>query len=310
MSAPKGPPQKAPARGLGRGLDALLGERKPAPLPAQAAPAAATPVASTQPRDQSAFRCAIEKIVPFRGQPRKHFDPVALEELAQSIREHGLLEPIVVRRLPGEERYEIVAGERRFRACQLAGIHEPLVLLRELDDQKAFELSIIENIQREDLNALEFAVALRKLIDQYGYTQESLAGRLGKNRSTISNALRLLKLPEPIQDDVLTGKLSEGHARALLGCADPKQLIVLAEKVRRGKLNVRQIEKEVRQLKKSTQANDKSAPPKSIGTADLELRLSRKFGSKCEVRDKNGKGELVIRYSDLDELDRLLEVLL
>jgi ParB family chromosome partitioning protein len=254
------------------------------------------------------FVCAIEKIVPCPTQPRQHFDPAALDELTASIQMHGLLEPLVVRRLSGQDRFEIVAGERRWRAAQRAGLHELPVHVREVTDQSAFELALVENVQREDLNPIEFAEALGRLIAEYSYTQDSLASLLNRDRSTLANALRLLKLPEKVRELVISGQLTEGHARALLGAPDEASMTQLAEKTVARKLSVRQTEALVRALKSS----NGSAPPsaaegKSPGVRDLESRLNRRYGTRCEVRDHNGKGEIVIRYADLDELDRILE---
>jgi ParB family chromosome partitioning protein len=255
------------------------------------------------------FVCGIERIVPSRTQPRQHFDAAALDELTASIQAHGLLEPLVVRRLAGEDKFEIIAGERRWRAAQRAGLHELPVHVREVTDQSAFELALVENVQREDLNPIEFAEALGRLIAEYSYTQESLATLLNRDRSTLANVLRLLKLPEKVRELVVTGKLSEGHARALLGAPDEVSMMQLAEKAVARKLSVRQIEALVRAAKSG--ANGAPADPavegKSPGIRDLEGRLARRYGTRCEVRDLNGKGEIVIRYSDLDELDRILE---
>lgn len=296
-----GPSNKPPLRGLGRGLDALL----PARPPAQPAGEQVTY------GEKDVFRCALEKIKPQRGQPRRHFDQDALEELATSIREHGLLEPIVVRRLANSDQFEIIAGERRWRAAQKAGLREVLVIVRDVSSKDAFELALIENVQREDLDAIEFAEALQRLVDEHGYTQDSLAQRLGKDRSTIANALRLLKLPPDIRERVVAGELSEGHARALLGAPDQKTLAQLADKVVRGHLNVRQTEELIRATKHDRPDQPKgTAPAKSASVRDLESRLSRHLGTRCEVLDQQGKGKIIVHYGSLDELDRLLEVLL
>jgi ParB family chromosome partitioning protein len=290
-----------PPRGLGRGLDVLMPVRK-------------EPIASTGEAygQGNVFQCPIEKIVPQKGQPRQHFDKERLDELAQSIKEHGLIEPLVVRKR-GEE-YELIAGERRWRAAQRAGLREVLVVVRDVSAKNAFELALIENIQREDLNAIEFAEALSRLIDEHGYTQETIADRMGKDRSTVANALRLLKLPDRIRRLVVTGELSEGHARALLGAPNEASLAVLADRVATGRLSVRQTEALVRTAKGNANSGKGGAPGASKGktpaTRDLEARLARKLGTKCEVRDKDGKGEIAIAYSSLDELDRLLEALL
>jgi ParB family chromosome partitioning protein len=287
-------------RGLGRGLDALLPLNPSSPAP--------EPVSNGAPSKAAVlFSCGIEKIVPCRTQPRQNFDSAALDELAASIQLHGVLEPLVVRRLPGDERFEIIAGERRWRAAQRAGLHEVPVYVREATEQSAFELALVENVQREDLNPIEFAEALGRLIAEYSYTQDSLASLLNRDRSTLANALRLLKLPDKVRELVIAGKLSEGHARALLGAPDEASMTQLAEKAVALELSVRQTEALVRALKSSADSKPPPSEGKSAGVRDLEARLNRRYGTRCEVRDKNGKGEIVIRYSDLDELDRILE---
>lgn len=287
-------------RALGRGLDALL--------PTTRVPAAGS---SSDKAAQSAFLCPIEKIVPQKGQPRQSFDDARLQELADSIREHGLIEPIVVRRAPGvEERFEIIAGERRWRASQLAGLHDVLVVVKDVSPAQAFELALIENLQREDLNPIEVAEALDRLIREHGHTQEQLATRLGKDRATIANSLRLLKLPARVRHMVIEGKLSEGHARALLGAPDARTMELLADKVVRGGLSVRATEALVRSVRQAPKDEGKGKEQKSAAVRDLEARLARRFGTRVEVRDKQGKGELVVTYGSLDELDRILAMLL
>ena len=295
--------QTGKRRALGRGLDALLPTANPAPSYG----------------DRSVFVCALDKIVPQKGQPRQHFDAAALEELAESIKEHGLLEPIVVRRAPlsggagaGADKFEIIAGERRWRACQKAGLHEALVVVKDVSNKTAFELALIENVQREDLNPVELAEALDRLVKEYGYTQESLAQRLGKDRTTVTNSLRLLKLPPLVRTKIAMGELSEGHARALLG-ADAGAIEALADKVVRGRLSVRATEALVRGAranKKKENGGASALGAKSAGTRDLETRLTRALGTKVEVRDQGNKGEVAIPYADLDALDRLIDKLL
>jgi ParB family chromosome partitioning protein len=281
-------------RALGRGLDALL-------------PAA--PPAALSYGDRSVFACPVEKIVPQKGQPRQRFDTQKLDELAQSIREHGLIEPLVVRRVPGADQFELIAGERRWRALQRAGLHEALVVVKDVSPEAAFELALIENVQREDLNAIELAEAYDRLLRDHGYTQEALADRVGKDRTTIANVLRLLKLPARVRARVVASQLSEGHARALLGAADPAIIEQLAEKVVRGGLSVRATEALVRTHAKAGPGQGKD-PKKSPSVRDLEQRLTRALGTKVEVRDRGNKGEVAIPYSDLDALDRLIDKLL
>ena len=311
-----------PARGLGRGLDALFPQSETAPRrESSAAPSASAPGGTSGRSGQTSapdvFRCGIEKLKPMRGQPRQHFDPAALEELATSINAHGLIEPLVVRQVAGQDQFEIIAGERRWRAAQKAGLLELLVIVREASSPEAFELALIENAQREDLDPIEFAEALERLVEERGYTQEALATRVGKDRSTVANAMRLLKLPGGVRALVAQKKLSEGHARALLGLPDVATMQRLAEKIARKGLSVRQTEAIVKAAKRAASGEASGASPsdlgpgkKSAGVRDLELRLARKLGARCEVRDRSGKGELHIHYSSLDELDRLIEELL
>jgi ParB family chromosome partitioning protein len=286
---------KAPKRALGRGLDALL----------PAAPASAGY------GEKSVFSCPVERITPQRGQPRQHFDPTALEELAQSIREHGLIEPLVVRRSTANpDRFELIAGERRWRASQKAGLKEVLVVVKDVSPKQAFELALVENIQRADLDSIEVAESYDRLLREHDYTQESLAERVGKDRSTIANALRLLKLPQRVRAMVVSREISEGHARALLGAPDERRMIEIAEKAARGKLPVRKVEALVRAAKAPVpQAKGNAKPGKSASVRDLETRLMRRLGTKVEVRDDAGKGELAITYASLDELDRILSLI-
>jgi len=279
-------------RALGRGLDALLPAAREAPAGYG---------------DRSVFSCALEKLVPQKAQPRQHFAKEKIEELASSIREHGLLEPIVVRRVPGNDKFEIIAGERRWRASQKAGLREVMVVVKDVTPKAAFELALIENVQREDLNPVELAEALERLVREHQYTQETLAERLGKDRTTVSNSLRLLKLPASVRAKVITGVLSEGHARALLGAADPSRIEDLAEKVVRGRLSVRAAEALVRAAKtKGKSAGKGKEGAKSASVRDLEHRLTRAAGTKVTLRDQGNKGEVVIPYTDLDHLDRIL----
>jgi ParB family chromosome partitioning protein len=300
---------KKPMRGLGRGLDALLPARMPAPTERASAPGA--PAAPSY-GEGNVFSCPIDKIVPQRGQPRQHFDSEKLDELASSLREHGLLEPLVVRRRPGADDFELIAGERRWRAAQRADLKQVLVVVRDVSASAAFELALIENIQREDLDPIEFAEAMDRLVKEHGYTQDTLAQRVGKDRSTIANALRLLRLPANVRERVVMGELSEGHARALLGSPDDKQLSELAEKVVRGRLSVRQTEALVRTAKdgKTSIGGRPTGKEKPANVRDLETRLSKRLGTKVEVRERDGKGEILVKYASWDELDRILDVIL
>ena len=290
---------KAPRRALGRGLDALL----PAPPP----PAGSGP-------ERSAFVCPVEKIVPQAGQPRQYFNEQELTELSASIKEHGLIEPLIVRRLgPGNESFELIAGERRWRAAQRAGLRDVLVVVKDVSPKEAFELALVENVQRADLNPIEIAEAFDRLIKEYSYTQQTLGERVGKDRATVANALRLLKLPPRIRTMVIGRELSEGHARALLGSPNDKAMAEIADKTVRGKLPVRKVEQLVRaaRAKEAAPAGEDATekPTTSPAIRDLEARLMRRLGTRVEVRDAGGKGELSIGYGSLDELDRVLSII-
>ncbi|WP_437681581.1 ParB/RepB/Spo0J family partition protein [Sorangium sp. So ce131] len=297
--------QKGARRALGRGLDALL------PAPPSAQP-------STEGR--SVFVCAIEKIVPQKGQPRQHFDETELEELTGSIREHGLIEPLIVRRTQaGSDGFELIAGERRWRAAQRAGLREVLVVVKDVSPKEAFELALVENVQRADLNPIEIAEAFDRLLREHSYTHQTLAERVGKDRTTIVNSLRLLRLPQRIRSMVISRELSEGHARALLGAPNDKVMAEVADRTVHGKLPVRKVEALIKAAKvKEGRAaaadggedpGEKKRGGKSPAIKDLEARLMRRLGTRVEVRDDGGRGELGITYGSLDELDRLLELI-
>ncbi len=302
MSKPK-------PRALGQGLDALL--------PGGPSSSSSPPSVTTPDAERTVFLCPLDRISPQQGQPRQHFDDKHLAELAESIADHGLIEPIVVRRVSGAiEHYEIIAGERRWRASKLAGLTEIAVVVKDVSPQKAFELAIIENIQRADLNPIELAEAFDRLIREHSYTHDTLAGLVKKDRSTVTNSLRLLKLPERVRGMVMNGLLTEGHARALVAVEDEALIEQLAAKVVKEELNVRQTERLARELRKTRDQSELEAeaaapapPPRSLSVKDLEETLARRFGTRVKVRDKKGKGSVVFAYGSLDELDRLLELM-
>ena len=250
------------------------------------------------------MQLGIEEISPDKSQPRRHFDDVHLAELAESIRSKGVLLPLLVRRTA--EGYFLIAGERRWRAAQRAGLREVPVMVREVSEKEAFELALIENIQREDLNPVEEAEAYRRLVEEHGLTQEELAARVGKERSTVANALRLLRLPEAIKQAIVTEKLSMGHARALLAIADEGDLKKAAEKVIAESLSVRAAEALVQRLKSKRKPTEKGGDGSSTQIRHLVEKLQRKLGAKVELKDRNGAGTLEIRYGNLGELDRIL----
>ncbi|MBL4686728.1 MAG: ParB/RepB/Spo0J family partition protein [Nannocystaceae bacterium] len=300
MSRPKRPT-------LGRGLGALI--PAPAPTPAPAAAKGAT-------ADPSAVRTLpIEELTPGPDQPRKRFEEKALAQLAESIKANGIIQPIVVTPAPAGSgaRYFIVAGERRWRAAQRAALHDVPVAVRKTEGAERLELALVENIQRADLNPIEEAQAFAQLVELRGYTQDTLADRVGKDRSTISNALRLLRLPEKVQSMVRDSELSMGHARALLGLAEDRDMTDVARRVVSGKLSVRATEQLVRKRLVPTPLPDDETERRQIIVGELETRLRRRLGVRARLRGKRGSnaaGTLEIPYSDLDELDRVLQVIL
>lgn len=289
------------ARALGRGLDALFPNTAPKP----AAPPPASPSAV---HAEGTLLCPIERIQPQPDQPRRHFDETALNELAASIAKHGLLEPLVVRSLPGG-RYELIAGERRWRASQRAGLKDVLVVVRSVNTKDAFELALVENVQREDLNSIELAEAYARLIQEYQYSQQTIGEAVGKDRVTIANILRLLKLPQSVRDLVRSGKLSEGHARALLGASTEKQMQQLADKAIATSMSVRALEALIRASHAKAKSPEATTARTSASIRDLEARLMRRLGTKVTVKDNKGKGALSVAYGSLDELDRILAIL-
>jgi ParB family chromosome partitioning protein len=282
---------------LGRGLSALL-----PPLPA-------TPpqIDGAFPRGagQGVGPVPIEEIHPAQKQPRRRFDTARLDELAESIRSQGIIQPLVVR-VRGAGGYELIAGERRWRAAQRAGLHDVPVLVREATDGDAFELALVENLQREDLNPIEQAEGFQRLMSEFGYTQETLAGRVGKDRSSVSNALRLLRLPPKVQDMVAGGTISMGHARALLGLEDTAAIERLALRIAARGLSVRQVEALVRREREGAEGKAEPARP-SPAVRDLTERLQRALGTKVRlVETGEGRGTIEIRYQSLDQLDAVL----
>lgn len=284
-------------RGLGRGLSALMAD--------VAQPAADTPEAPRRPD----MRVPIERVEPNPNQPRRDFAEEALAELADSIREKGIIQPLIVRNNPRKsDSYEIVAGERRWRAAQMAQLHEVPVLVREFDDTEVLEIAIIENIQRADLNPVEEAMGYRQLMDRFGHTQEKLAEALSKSRSYIANLLRLLSLPSDVQAWLREGKLTAGHARALITSDDPT---ALARQVIARGLSVRETEKLARRDKGATRdAAPRRRSEKDADTRVLEQDLSANLGMAVVI-DHQGHdgGRLTIAYKTLEQLDELCQLL-
>lgn len=287
---------------LGKGLDALIKQTQE--ISQMTTPQAAQAIQAA-PGGMSISKIATNKIVPNRFQPRRVFDEEKLQELAQSIKEHGLTQPIVVVYDAGLDKYEIVVGERRFRATQLAGLTEiDAIVHKHLGDQEMCALALIENIQREDLNPIETALGYRNLMSKFHITQTDLASYCGKSKAAISNALRLLELEPAIQEALQAGTISEGHGRALLMVADPAKREQLFKKMNGNKMSVRQAEEAARALMFPTK---KVAKTKSADVASFENDLQAALGTKVEVKcGKNmKKGTLVIHYHSLDELDNI-----
>jgi len=284
----------AKKRGLGRGLDALLGGTSVSELEQQA----------VQADSRELQHLPLEVIQRGKYQPRRDMDPTALEELAQSIRAHGVMQPIVVRPIAAG-RYEIVAGERRWRASQQAGLERIPAMVRELSDEAAIAMALIENIQREDLNPIEEAIALQRLQQEFQLTQQQVADAVGKSRVTVTNLLRLISLPDEVKTLLAHGDLEMGHARALLGLPLERQVEGARHVVARG-LTVRQTEALVRQwLNQKTEAGQPAKSDPDI--ARLEQKLAERLGSPVQIRHgAKGKGQLVIRYSSLEELQGVL----
>lgn len=292
---------KPERRGLGRGLSALMAEADLVPQTTTASPAPTPRAPDT--------RLPIEKLAPNPDQPRRDFPQRELEELTASIREHGVIQPLLVRADPNSPgMYQIVAGERRWRAAQRAGLHELPALVLELSDQEVIEVAIIENIQRADLNPVEEALGYRQLMDRFGHTQERLAEVLGKSRSHIANLLRLLSLPEEILTFLREGKITAGHARALITASDPLDLARAT--IRRG-LSVRQVEKLAKKEIREKESSSNIKVEKDADTKALELDLSANLGMKVSIDHKLGgeTGALTIRYETLDQLDELCRLL-
>jgi ParB family chromosome partitioning protein len=270
---------------LGRGLDALI---------------------PTEKERYGYLLANIGEIKPNAFQPRKDFDEESIEELAQSIKENGIIQPLVVRKTEGN--YEIIAGERRWRAAQKVGLTKVPVILKDVSDRQALELALVENLQREDLNSIEEATAYEQLIEDFGLTHEEISARIGKERSTVTNQLRLLKLPDEIKEAIITGEITAGHARAILGLQSLTKAKEILEAIRKEKLSVRKTEKLVQKL---STLKEKTA---KLDSGDFFINnitdeLKKALGTHVKIIDKKGKGKIEIEYYSKMELERLIEIL-
>ena len=282
-------------KGLGKGLDSMIPEKK-------------TKAEMKEAADKSFLEIKISEIDPNIGQPRKKFDEDELLELSESIKLHGVIQPIILTKRG--KRYEIIAGERRWRASKLAGLTKIPAIVREYTDKEIMEVSLIENIQRQDLNPVEEAEAFKNLIDEYKMKQDDLAERVSKSRSAITNALRLLKLDDRVKSMLAEGLISPGHARALLAVEDKNKQHNLAAKIFDEKLSVRETEKLVKQITEGKEAVKEDKSSEKLVYKKLEDNLKSILGSKVSIRGKkNGKGKIEIDYYSIDELDRLTDLL-
>jgi ParB family chromosome partitioning protein len=293
-------------RGLGKGLDALFADN----------------AADASEQGGSPVMLRLTEIEPNREQPRKSFDEEALSQLADSIREHGVLQPLLVRPLPGLGSYQLVAGERRWRAARMAGLSEVPVVIREMEEHEVMEIALIENLQREDLNAIEEAEGYRTLMDAYDLTQDEVSKRVGKSRSAVANAMRLLGLPAGVRETVRRGELSQGHARALLALEDDDAIARLAAEILKKGLSVRAVEKLVHRYKKEEQRQTQTeeTPENAQGAAghgpeewggvlalEAERSLTEYLGRKVRVNEGKNKGEILIEYYGDEDLKELLK---
>ena len=280
--------------GLGRGLDAIFLNNAPV---------------EEETSENKITSIKLSMIDPKGDQPRKYFNEEALAELASSITENGLLQPILVREY-GEGRYQIIAGERRYRACKMAGLTEIPCIVLERSNLDVAQISLIENIQRENLNPIEVAMAYRSLRDNFELTQEEVAEKVGKARSNVANMLRLLDLPEPVMTMVASGDLSAGHAKVLLGLSDPEDMILLSQKASEQELSVRQLEAEVKRLNRQRKAEQDEEKVEELHVVDyyreMELKIQRHLGRRASICEKGRKKTLTLFYEDNEDLDELL----
>ena len=274
--------------GLGRGIGAIFAENSV---------------------DQTGVtQLPLSEIEPNRDQPRKQFDPAGLAELADSIKQHGILQPLVVRPLP-EGGYQLVAGERRWRAARMAGLSQAPVVVKELDDAQVLELALIENLQREDLNPMEEAAGYQELMDRFGLTQEQVSAKVGKSRPVVTNALRLLGLPEPVRALLEAGKLSAGHGRALAGLEEAEPICQIAQEAVKKNLSVRQVEALVRRLKQQKQPPRPQTAWDNRYFTEVQLALSQTLSRKVKVEGSEGKGRLILEFYSEEDLKHLAALL-
>ncbi len=287
------------SKALGRGLASLIPSSE-----------AKREVESTTLESSNYFECSVDKIVPNRDQPRKLFNKEALEELSHSIQEKGILQPLVVRRLENGQ-FELIAGERRFRASKLAGLSQVPVVVLDREVSENLELALIENIQRQDLNPIEEALAYKQLMDRYHYTQEVCAKKVGKERSSVANTVRLLGLPEEIRGMIINNKLSMGHARALLALEDVDLQLRIARKISEEGMSVREVEEWVRKIKEAVITEENVVIKQSNPQLNfIEAEVAKIFGTKVKIKSQGKKGKIIVDYYNVEDLDRIFNLVL
>jgi len=287
--------QTTTSRALGKGLASLIPQAGTQSVPAPS---------------QGFFECPVGDIIPSRDQPRKLFSKQALDELAASIKEKGIIQPLIVRRIEGGK-YELIAGERRLRAARLAGLEYVPVVVSINAPEEVFELALIENIQREDLNPIEEALAYKELQEKYRLTQEEIAQRVGKERSSVANALRLLSLPEEIRGDIIEVRLSMGHARALLALEEDDERIRIKKRILSEELSVREVERLIKNLKSGIQVERRSQTILHDPQIKfIEQEMSKILGTKVKIKARGAKGKVVIDYYSAEDLDRIFNAVI
>lgn len=307
--------------GLGKGLDSLIPDKNVKPE-AEAKVSVEKSLKNKNPKTEKTdsenthenptgeLMLNINEVEPNRGQPRKEFDEDALLELADSVRQYGILQPLIVQKNKGY--YEIIAGERRWRAAKLAGLKEVPVIIKEYTSQQVVEISLIENIQRENLNPIEEAMAFKRLLDEFNLKQDEVAERVSKSRTAVTNSMRLLKLDDKVQQMIIDDMISTGHARALISIEDPEQQYTIAQRVFDEKLSVRDVEKLVKDLNKPQKPKKEVVEDKSLDIIyqDVEEKLKQSLGTKVSIASKgNGAGKLEIEFYTHDDLDKIIELL-
>ncbi|MBF0493269.1 MAG: ParB/RepB/Spo0J family partition protein [Deltaproteobacteria bacterium] len=290
-------------KALGRGLASLI----PSSLESSNIP---NSILSSRSDFNKYFECAVDKIVPNRDQPRKLFNKETLEELSQSIQEKGVLQPLIVRRLENGQ-FELVAGERRFRASKLVGLSTVPVVVIDREVSESLELALIENIQRQDLNPIEEALAFKQLMDRYHYTQEICAKKVGKERSSVANSIRLLGLPEEIRGMIIESKLSMGHARSLLAIEDIEVQLRIARKISEQGMSVREVEEWVRKLKEGIKLEEGVVIKRKDPQFNfIETEVAKVFGTKVKIKTQGKKGKIIVDYYNVEDLDRIFNLIL